>query len=660
MGGGKAFTIRTFAQYLKKHSMRTTLFSLAFIFCFIANTFSQFGTIDSTFNEDGKSTTKLYYVEGNSIAIQNSGRILVAGNKKDTGPGYEQDFYLTRFYDNGLVDNHFGTNGITTTDMGGEVDNAFDMTIQKDGKILLAGHSSLDNQIKDFNFVLARYTLDGILDSSFANNGKILRDSMPLGHATSVTTLNDNKILAGGVSYIHVYNDNSGDFDHIYNSLCIAKYNSNGTFDRSFANNGLLFIDYDSLSIFGFQTVKMVVQQDGKILIAGSVLFPGANSLRDIITVRVTPNGIIDSSFGLNGVVITDLNQKSMDNFASMLLQDDQKIIVVANTYHEANTSPLLIDSIVAIRYENNGKIDSSFGKQGKTIIAYNNKPGSNATSSLLLHTGQVLIAGYSYSDSSFLLTALNNNGITDSSFGTNGFTITSFKTHQDPGGPCPCDEHAFANDLAINSSGKIILGGVYEYYQYSDTYYDIALARYNGESVLPITLSSFTATKKQSSVLLNWQTASETNNNYFSIERSDNNSDSFKEMARVSSKGNSAQTQQYSFEDFVPLNGVNYYRLKQVDNDGEVTTSKIVLVDFAKVASLKLYPNPVKNILNIEGLAGSKTTLSIIDVNGKVLTSATTVTNTYNWNIKALPPGNYYLRIETGKKITSIKFVKG
>jgi len=178
--------------------------------------------------------------------------------------------------------------------------------------------------------------------------------------------------------------------------------------------------------------------------------------------------------------------------------------------------------------------------------------------------------------------------------------------------------------------------------------------------TTLPITLSSFTATKNKSSVLLNWQIASEQNNAYFTIERSNNGNNNFKEIGRVNSKGNSSQLQQYSFEDFSPLSGDNFYRLKQVDKDGKITYSKTVFVDFSKATAIKLYPNPVKDILTIEGLnANNKTSISIIDLQGHVLAKAIANNKTYTWNIKQLPAGNYYVRIEADKKVTTLKFVK-
>ena len=98
--------------------------------------------------------------------------------------------------------------------------------------------------------------------------------------------------------------------------------------------------------------------------------------------------------------------------------------------------------------------------------------------------------------------------------------------------------------------------------------------------TVLPVTLSSFTVTKGAKSAILNWQTAQESNNAYFAIERSKNGTD-FAEIGKVNGKGNSTLAQQYAYEDFGISNGQNYYRLKQVNNDGKYTYSAVVSVEF-------------------------------------------------------------------------------
>ncbi len=177
--------------------------------------------------------------------------------------------------------------------------------------------------------------------------------------------------------------------------------------------------------------------------------------------------------------------------------------------------------------------------------------------------------------------------------------------------------------------------------------------------TLLPVSLTSFTATNTGKSVLLNWQTANELNNNYFAVERSTNGL-SFQQIAAVKSKGNSSQTQQYSYEDFNFSTGQNYYRLKQVDNDGKFAYSKIVSVDLVTATAIRLYPNPVKNILTVEGLNPSANTrLSIFDISGKALQQLNTTGRSYTYNLQQLPAGSYYLKVEAGGKVTTLKFVK-
>lgn len=178
--------------------------------------------------------------------------------------------------------------------------------------------------------------------------------------------------------------------------------------------------------------------------------------------------------------------------------------------------------------------------------------------------------------------------------------------------------------------------------------------------NILPVSFTAFTATQTGKSVLLNWETAQELNNSYFAVERSTNGLN-FTEIGRVGSKGNSSQPQPYVFEDINYANGHNYYRLRQVDLDGTFNYSSIVSVDALTTQTLKIYPNPVKDLLHVEGLNPDvTTTLSIVNTAGKVLYQFTTTGRSYNYNLQHLPAGTYYLRIMgSDKKTNTLKFVK-
>ena len=91
--------------------------------------------------------------------------------------------------------------------------------------------------------------------------------------------------------------------------------------------------------------------------------------------------------------------------------------------------------------------------------------------------------------------------------------------------------------------------------------------------SILPVIISSFTVSRVGKSAMLNWQTSSELNFSYFSIERSTNGTN-FSEIGKVNAVGNSSITQSYSFQDLAYTNGLNYYRLKLVNKDGSFNYS--------------------------------------------------------------------------------------
>ena len=97
---------------------------------------------------------------------------------------------------------------------------------------------------------------------------------------------------------------------------------------------------------------------------------------------------------------------------------------------------------------------------------------------------------------------------------------------------------------------------------------------------LLPVTLSSFTGKKEGATTLLNWTTATETGNNYFSIERAPDG-ESFAPIGSIKGAGNSTVALNYSFTDKQPMTGNNYYRLKQVDYNGKSKYSDIVVINF-------------------------------------------------------------------------------
>ncbi len=118
----------------------------------------------------------------------------------------------------------------------------------------------------------------------------------------------------------------------------------------------------------------------------------------------------------------------------------------------------------------------------------------------------------------------------------------------------------------------------------------------------LPIELTNFSATSKTNYIQLNWQTATEINNAYFTLEKSLNGS-TWESMAQIPGAGNSTQKLDYVYYDESPYTGDNYYRLSQTDYDGIQTSFNLVHTIYKpqREEILKLYPNPVQNTLNLE-----------------------------------------------------------
>jgi hypothetical protein len=118
------------------------------------------------------------------------------------------------------------------------------------------------------------------------------------------------------------------------------------------------------------------------------------------------------------------------------------------------------------------------------------------------------------------------------------------------------------------------------------------------GCTPIPVRWISFTGREQNKKAVLNWVTANEYNNKYFIIEKSLSNSGGFAEIGRLNSKNVNGDN--YDFTDNDPA-AVNYYRLEQVDNDGNFTYSDVVLVKITGKFKFTAYPNPASNRLTIE-----------------------------------------------------------
>ncbi|HEY4207591.1 MAG TPA: T9SS type A sorting domain-containing protein, partial [Puia sp.] len=141
----------------------------------------------------------------------------------------------------------------------------------------------------------------------------------------------------------------------------------------------------------------------------------------------------------------------------------------------------------------------------------------------------------------------------------------------------------------------------------------------------LPVNYLSFTGTTENTGVSLNWSTAQEQNSNYFEVQRSTDNSN-YVAIGQVTAAHNSSLPTNYSFTDASPASGNNYYRLKEVDLDGNFMYSKIVVVNFGVTGQnvVAVYPNPAHESfqLQFKNMQTGKYEMSLLSPVGQVIQS--------------------------------------
>ena len=171
----------------------------------------------------------------------------------------------------------------------------------------------------------------------------------------------------------------------------------------------------------------------------------------------------------------------------------------------------------------------------------------------------------------------------------------------------------------------------------------------------LPVEMVAFTGRATPAGVQLSWQTASETNNHYFAVERAaDGQAPSFAELGRVAGAGNSPSARRYQFTDAAP-GTMGYYRLRQVDTDGQVHYSPTVVVQATAGAPLTAYPSPATSTLPVASATGGR--LQLLSARGELVRQYTVAAGQQPLDISSLPAGIYYLRnVATGQ---STRFVK-
>ena len=166
----------------------------------------------------------------------------------------------------------------------------------------------------------------------------------------------------------------------------------------------------------------------------------------------------------------------------------------------------------------------------------------------------------------------------------------------------------------------------------------------------LPIELINFSAKLTQNHILLQWQTATELNNDYMAIERSIDGKH-FQEIGRIDGAGTTSEVQNYTFTDRSPLFGNNYYRLRQVDYDGATEFHNVISIEYrSENTSIQLAPNPASDRLSIQLAQADDQALNIVLYNlyGQTIYKNTIAAGQtqYDIDLSYLNTGQYILEV--------------
>jgi len=215
------------------------------------------GSPDSTFGNGGQVSTDFVGLEDDafSVLIQPDGKIVAVGSANDPATFY--DFAAARYLSNGTIDTTFGVAGKVSTDFGDQnFDRARSAALQPDGKIVAAGFAISQNGGVQ-NFAVARYTSNGVLDTTFSGDGK---NQIDFGDccqsANKVLLQSDGKIITVGYA-----NTEDSDSDFL-----LARLNPRGSLDASFGVGGKVRTSFGDLN---GGANGAALQSDGKIVAVG-------------------------------------------------------------------------------------------------------------------------------------------------------------------------------------------------------------------------------------------------------------------------------------------------------------------------------------------------------------------------------------------------------
>jgi uncharacterized delta-60 repeat protein len=370
--------------------------------CSISLLFSQGScALDPSFNTNGK-IVELTSRLAEHMIVQADGKILVACN-----PFGNSAVYIKRYHQNGSVDMSFGTNGKSTLQVAEKRTSIQAMRMFND-TLYITGTTSTDIGGTNTYVYAAAMDLNGQLVNSFGVSGVRKFNAAPdLNYVNDLQIDRHGKIFLCGQARL--------------TQLYVVKMNRNGVLDIHFDGDGVAYLDTQNNDHW-FEANGLAIDKVGNVLVTGKKYRAnnGATipAFQQVIVARFLPNGALDPNFATGGVGLYNSSATNFDEGKAIHVTPMNEYIICGNTYdgHDYDYSTL------KVRFD--GSLQTTFGTNGwvLTDLSTNNQ-GDYSLNSALLHDGRILLTG-NHGDGDtvyFSLLMLKADGSRDGSFAPNG-----------------------------------------------------------------------------------------------------------------------------------------------------------------------------------------------------------------------------------------------
>jgi uncharacterized delta-60 repeat protein len=466
------------------------------------------GDLDRSFADRGIYTSNFGRNDSvQDLAMTPDGKIIAIGLNRTLDSDFGvSSFFATRLTSDGTLDHGFAGRGtasssftLTAGSHRYHIDSqAKAVAVQRaagdDYKVLVTGYTqTLSSDATDsrprgnLSFGLVRFNSDGTPDADFQPAAGDLRSdwrSFSSGwvvtdfderqdYATDVAVDSEGRIVVSGLSCL--FDEGSRTFRDC--KMAVVRYDRNGGLDRSFGHEGKALLDLGN-GLEGYK-VSTLIQADDKILLLSSQIYgEGSETRYDYVLARLNTDGNLDAGFGEggwgvvgsnfgryyrrpDGSCLYDVSAPTTDLFYSLALQEGgsggPKILI-------AGTTGLPFG---VVRFDNNGRLDTSFGCGGKTT--YDVGPMPYVDGLVVQPNGKIILTGHEGGD--FVLLRTSRNGNLDAGFGDRGIARTDIGGAED-----------FGRASVLQNADELVMGGALSSGDCSGDadHCDFAIARYS------------------------------------------------------------------------------------------------------------------------------------------------------------------------------------